>query len=276
MAERAVNQFIRYLRGVRLYSTHTIVAYRSDLTQFESFMHDDILKVKRRDIKRYLRRLKSLELSPRSINRKLESLKSFFNFCARNSLVERSPCNSFRQEGVSKSTSGYLSKDKLIPILDSIVVSCNRRKLRDRVILEILYFTGCRVSELINIRKKCIDYAAHSIKVIGKGKVERLLHINNRLVTLIKNYQKAWKHRSRFLFTNDAGKKLYPVYIWRLVRRYFQPDILGKSVSPHTLRHSAATHLYQNGASMKSVKDFHWGTAHTRVQMSMYTLTAKL
>ncbi|HYD90415.1 MAG TPA: site-specific integrase, partial [Flavobacterium sp.] len=148
MAKEVTNQFIKYLKSIRLYSAHTIVAYRSDLMQFKSFIKKDILKIGPMDVKHFLRTLKTLKLSTRSINRKLESLKSFFNFCLRNSLITMSPCASLRQQPVSKNQSDYLSRHKLIPILDNIAATQNRKTLRDRAILELLYFTGCRASEL--------------------------------------------------------------------------------------------------------------------------------
>jgi site-specific recombinase XerD len=152
----------------------------------------------------------------------------------------------------------YVHREKLNEVLDNINPDQNRQKLRDYLILVILYHTGCRASEIINLKKHDIDYNRKVLKVIGKGRIERLVTVNSNIIQLIGTYLQNWKgrRRSRYLFTNNEGHKMYPMFLWRLIRKYFNPTEIKKNVSAHTIRHSIATHLYQNGASMKNVKDF--------------------
>ncbi len=253
---RIISGFIKYLRNIRRYSNNTIVAYRSDILQFKSVFPKSILEAKSVDIKHYLTYLKATKLSLTSINRKLESLKAFYRYCSTNSVITKSPCSTIHQIKATPSETTYLSKDKLLPVLNNIEVGENRQKIRDVLILELLYFTGCRISELINIKKKDVDYQAKRIKVIGKGRTERFIHINSTIVQLIDKYKKVTRNRSGYLFANNKGRKLYSMFLWRLVKRYFPTEVFGEIISPHIIRHTAATHLYQNGASMKSVKDF--------------------
>jgi hypothetical protein len=121
-----------------------------------------------------------------------------------------------------------------------------------------LYFTGCRASEIINLKTDQINYVKRQIKVIGKGNFERIVLVNAEIINLIKAYRRKSKccKDSGKLFTTDRGKKIYPMLLWRLVRRYFKPEKLGINTSAHILRHSIATHLYHNRAPLHSIKRF--------------------
>lgn len=256
MNKSVLIQYLRYIKNVRRYSVNTVIAYKSDLLQIQAFFKKNLLDLRTLDIKRFLKRLKQQKASTASANRKLESIKSFFTYCVNNSLISTSPCQTLHQEKMSKAEVEYLSRSKLIPALDSAATSANKKVIRDHLVLELLYFTGARSSEIINIKKIDIDLSNERIKVVGKGRIERFLAINDRIINLIKRFQAVSNSRSCYLLTTDAGRKMYPVFMWRLVRKYLNKKTVGKNLSPHLIRHSAATHLYQNGASMKSVRDF--------------------
>lgn len=152
----------------------------------------------------------------------------------------------------------YIKDLALLKCLNQIGSHENRKKFRDALIIEVLYYTGCRASEIINLKKADVDYPNKRVKVLGKRSRERFLHINRKIIDDLKKHLRSWrsKNRGKYVFTNDKGKKIYPMYLWRLIRRYLPEEIVGKTVSAHTIRHSIATHLYQKGASMKNVKDF--------------------
>jgi integrase/recombinase XerC len=133
----------------------------------------------------------------------------------------------------------------------------NRKVVRDQLVLELLYCTGCRADEIINLKKENVNLVKFQLRVLGKGKVERVIPLSARVVRLIKKHLKLWKGKNRgaYLITNNKGDKLYPMYLWRLIRKYLNTDSVGVKVSAHTLRPSFATHLYHNRAPIKSIRD---------------------
>jgi len=138
-------------------------------------------------------------------------------------------------------------------VLDAIDYKKCKKLLRDRLVLEFLYQTGCRASEVINLRKNQIDTHRKQIRILGKGNVERVIPITRRLNRLINLHLKRWaiKNKTPYLFSTDSGKKMYSMFLWRLIKKYF-PE---RNVSAHTLRHSCATHLYHNRAPIKAIRD---------------------
>jgi len=251
-----IKEYMSHIKNVRRYSHHTLLAYKTDLNQFEEFCKQDLLIVTRKDVRKYLLYLKDLGYSNRTINRKLEVLRSFYRYNWWHYKIS-SPCNLLPPIRFQKAKSTYLSAKEIANVLDNIVPGQNRKIMRDLVILEILYHTGCRADEILNLKKKYVDINRLQIKIIGKGKVERIVPVNKRIVTMLKIYLKMWqgKNKGAYVFVNDKGKKIYPMFLWRLIRKYFDFEQLGIAVSAHTFRHSTATHLHHNRAPIKSIKD---------------------
>jgi integrase/recombinase XerC len=256
VARSEINEYLSHIKNIRRYSAHTITAYKSDLKQFKEFFKKNLFLARRKDVREYLLHLKTMNYSPRTIHRKLEVLKSFYRYHRKHSNIA-SPCHLVPPVRFQKPRGSYLAKEKIASILDSIQPEQNRKIMRDLVILEMLYYTGCRSDEIINLRKQCIDFDREQMKVVGKGKVERIVPLNKKLVVLIKIYSKMWSHKNRgsYLFVNNKGNKMYPMYLWRLIRKYFSLEHAGMPISAHTFRHSVATHLYHNRAPIKSIRD---------------------
>lgn len=146
-----------------------------------------------------------------------------------------------------------MTVDAIKNVLNGIQPGVNRKTVRDLLVLELLYQTGCRADEIINLRKDQIDFQRNQIKVLGKGKIERIIPLKKGLTQLIKKHLKLWKGKNQtpYLISNNKGKKLYPMFLWRLIRRYFKTE----GISAHTIRHSFATHLYHNRAPIKAIRD---------------------
>lgn len=251
--EVEINTYLSHIKYVRRYSQHTLIAYRTDLLQFKSFCQKYLLDVEQVDVRMFLQYLRKVGLSPRTINRKLEVLRSFYRFYRRFTGYDKFPCAHVRAIRFVKVKGKYLAKERIRDVLDSIDYKNSGPLLRDRLVLELLYQTGCRASEVINLRKNQVDFYRGQIRVIGKGNIERVVPIGKRLKKLLQKHGKITRatNDTHCFFTTDGGKKIYPMFLWRLIRRYFKAP----GISAHTLRHSCATHLYQNRASIKAIRD---------------------
>jgi integrase/recombinase XerC len=255
---KEVREFLYHLQFVKRYSAHTIKAYSTDLSQFHFFFKSDLLTATLKDVRKFLKRLIESQYSLRTVNRKLEVLKSFYRYHFRQGNIPESPCLRIPQLRFIRPKGRFIPAVCVKQVLDDIVPGNCRTKLRDKLILEILYFTGCRASEIINLKTNQINYFKRQIKIVGKGNFERIVLVNAQIINLIKSYRRKSKccKDSGNLFTTDKGKKIYPMFLWRLVRRYFKPKKLGINTSAHILRHSIATHLYHNRAPLHSIKRF--------------------
>lgn len=250
--EVEINEYLSHIKFVRRYSQHTLIAYRTDLLQFKAYCQTNLLEVAQVDVRGFLKHLREQKLSPRTINRKIEVLRSFYRYYRRFTNYNEFPCAHIRLLRFVKPRGMYLTKETIINVLDGIDYKKCEKLLRDRLVLEFLYQTGCRASELINLRKNQIDTNHKQIRILGKGNVERVVPITKRLNNLINLYLKrSTKNKTLFLFSTDSGKKMYAMFLWRLIKKYFYE----RNVSAHTLRHSCATHLYHNRAPIKAIRD---------------------
>jgi len=246
-----VNQYLNHIEKIRRYSRHTLIAYRTDLRQFSNFYKGNLINATERDVRNFQIHLRTQNYSNRSINRKFEVIRSFYRHHRRHNGYKNFPCSRIKKLRFIRVSGSYLTKDVIHNTLNAIQPGENREIVRDLLILELLYQTGCRANELINLKRDNIDLQRKVIKVVGKGKFERLLPIGGRLIRLIKKQSKLWegKNRTDYLISTDKGKQMYPMCLWRLIRKYF------KTASAHTLRHSFAAHLYQNGAPITAIRD---------------------
>lgn len=251
--EVEINAYLSHIKNVRRYSQNTLIAYRTDLLQFKSFCQKNLLDAAQVDVRLFLQHLRKVGLSPRTINRKLEVLRSFYRFYRRFTEYDKFPCAHIRAIRFVKTKGKYLTKERIRDVLDSIDYKNSGPLLRDRLVLELLYQTGCRASEVINLRKNQVDFYRGQIRVIGKGNIERVIPIGKRIRRLLQKYRKITRatNDTPYFFTTDNGGKMYPMFLWRLIRRYFKAP----GISAHTLRHSFATHLYQNRAPIKAIRD---------------------
>ncbi len=262
-----LDKFLIYLQKERNYSDHTLVAYRFDILQFIDFLDEysntrfsNLDKVDKQTIRQFLGKEFEAGLSSRTVARRLASLKSFFKFLVSNKIVSNNPAYLVRSPKTPKSIPGFLS-EKLIETLMTMPPSDTTIGIRDRAILELFYSTGMRLSELVNLKLGDFAIDNRMVKVLGKGKKERLIPFGDRaaarLMTYLKRRGIGFKTGdiNTPIFVNSKGWPLHPSTVQRRIRKYLKILSEGTQFGPHTLRHSFATHLMDRGADIRAVKE---------------------
>ena len=257
-----INSFLSNLRLEKGLSKNTIKAYSNDCYAFNKWLtlrrHNEAKHASEEDIREYLKHLQSIKLSHTSINRKLSSLKHFFNYLSKKRFLKSNPVINFsglkNVKPLPKSLS-IIDVNSLINAPDcSTFIG-----LRDRAMLELMYGTGVRISELINLQYSNIDLNRSLIKVMGKGGKERMIPFGENALSWLMDYIEFRRKNnlslnSRDFFISQQGKKITRQAFWHRVKQYLAKTGLSMDVSPHTLRHAFATHLLNNGADLRSVQ----------------------
>lgn len=246
--ERYIEKFIRYLEVEKNYSAHTILNYKLDLEDFRNFLGEAALeKIDYLLLRKYLALLKEKNLSNRTVNRHLSSLRSFFRFLTRESLIKANPILSLSSPKQEKYLPSFLTEEEVAKLIDAVIPK-DERGLRDRAILETFYSTGIRISELANLSKEDFDFIGGIVKVMGKGKKERIVPIGDKAISAIREYLDKRKKQTDAIFLNKNGEAITTRGIRNIVGKYIRLAGIKQGVSPHTLRHSFATHLLNRGA----------------------------
>lgn len=263
--DKNIRSFLKYISLERNYSENTTESYTNDLLQFESFLHKtfdkDIILWERVDkniIRIFLNDLTELNLSKRSIARKLAVLKSFFKFLTREEIMNRNPAVSIKLPKFEKKLPEFITIDEIKKIVKLPQIR-TFEGLRDLAILELFYGTGLRLSELINLKTANIQFEEDLLRVKGKGNKIRIIPLGSTAKKIIENYlefrpQYALKSVEN-IFVLKSGKKMYPMAVQRIVSKYLDQVTHVKQKSPHLFRHTYATHLLNAGASIRVVKD---------------------
>ncbi len=268
-----LEKFLEYLQFEKRYSPHTITSYKKDLDDFSHFYlrtesSEDISKADKKIIRNFIVDLSENNISKRSINRKLSSLRSFYLFLLKIGEIKVSPT-----EGVS---SLKFYAEKQIPMSEEEMVDLNDRifeqeyDVLEKCIMEVLYQTGMRKAELCGLIFENVDTVGNELKVIGKGNKERVVPISEDLSGLLKNYLEIRNPQTEFqayFFVNKKGKKLNEKFVYLVVNKYLSLITTKEKRSPHILRHSFATHVLDNGAEISKVKKIlgHSSLASTQV-----------
>jgi len=281
--ERYIDKFLRYLEIEKGASPHTILNYHLDLKEFKDFLGDTPLeKVDYLFLRRYLANLRERNLKTRSIARKLSSLRTFFKFLCREGYLKINPIKIIQGLKIEKTLPLFLSEEEAIKLLES-PETCDLQGLRDRAILETLYSTGVRISELVGLNLEDIDFIGGVIKVRGKGKKERLTPIGDRALSSINKYliyrEKQLKRldkSTKAIFINREGIRLTPGGVRDIFERYIRIASLKENISPHTLRHSFATHLLNRGADLRSVQELLGHANLSTTQIYTHLTTGKI
>lgn len=275
--EIAIRSFLDFLKFQKRYSRHTIISYQNDLTAFGVFLQQQfsvtgLTDINASFIRTWLASLKEEGISSKTINRKISALKSFFKFQLRENKVEVSPVSGIISPKVSKRLPRYVEKEDMRVLFDSVEFPDSFEGRTQRLAINILYHTGIRQSELLNLRESHIDIANSSLKVLGKGSKERIIPLGSPLLSDIKSYlaekrEAGFSGQSEPLLVSPKGNKLYPKYLYNLTTRYLSLVTTSDKKSPHVLRHSFATHLTNNGADLNAVKELlgHSSLAATQV-----------
>ena len=257
-----VDSFLSSLRLEKGLSENTIKAYSNDCQDFNKWLFSNkryrAVDATEADIENYLKHLRIIDLSNSSINRKLSSLKHFFNYLSKTKLLKSNPVMNISGPKNSK----VLPKSLSIIDVNSLIEApdcSNFIGLRDRAMIELMYATGVRISELINLEYSNIDLNRSLIKVMGKGGKERMIPFGDDALTWLINYIEFRRKNnlslnSRDFFISQQGKKITRQAFWHRIKIYLKASGLSMDVSPHTLRHAFATHLLNNGADLRSVQ----------------------
>ena len=251
-------KFLHYLKHEKRYSVHTLLSYSTDLKQFTNFLSSEfsvksIRKVNFQLVRSWIAKLLNENISARSVNRKITTLKTYFRFLIREDIINQSPMQKIISPKTSKRLPVFVEQVKMEQLLNEIDFGVGFLAQRDRLILELFYFTGIRLSELINLKNKDINYSDSTILVLGKRKKERLIPLTSDILSKIKKLNAS--NKSKYLFSTDKGKQISTKQVYRLVNKYLSMvTTLGKK-SPHILRHTFATHMLNNGADINAIKE---------------------
>lgn len=256
--EREVAKFLEYLSKELNFSSNTIISYRQDLADFFCFGEKNKIyykNLKREDVRKYLKYLDDCKLKNSTIARRISAIRSFYNYLLSNGVVENNIFNNVRNPKLEKKLPNYLSYEELAIILDNIDMSAEIG-VRNRLIIEMFYATGCRVSELINIKMSDINTTNKSIKIMGKGSKERIVYYGEYAEDYLNKYlNTGFNKGSKYLFLNDKKEKFSIQEVEQIIHKLIEHLAIKTHVTPHTLRHTFATHLLNNGADIKSVQE---------------------
>jgi len=274
--DRYVQKFISYLDVEKNYSSHTILNYRLDLEEFFKFLEKTpVEQVNYQDLRRYLAQLRVKEYRPRTLSRKLSSLRSFFKFLQRENIIKENPAVLLMSPKLDKPLPKFLSEEEITKFIEMPPLDKEMGR-RDRAILETLYSAGLRVGELVGLNVEHVDFISNIVKAAGKGKKERLVPIGDQALKALQNYLDTRKHKSSAMFLNKNGTRLSDRSVRTIVNKYIRAASLNINISPHALRHSFATHLLDRGADLRSVQELLGHVNLSTTQIYTHVSTDKL
>ena len=269
-----VEVFLNFLQHEKRSSLHTVTSYKTDLEQLRKYLlfqyeceNPGIATSSM--LRSWVVSLMEEGLNPTSINRKIASLRSFYGFLRRKKIIAADPAKILSALKMRKKLPAYVEEKAMEVLFDQTEFSEDFSGLRDRCILELLYGTGIRLSELIGLEIKDLDLSGRTVRVYGKRSKERLVPISHALVKLLMQYLivRSPEEETRCLILTDAGKAAYPVFVQRTVKKYLSAVTTLPQKSPHVLRHTYATHLLNRGADLNAIKELlgHANLAATQI-----------
>ena len=272
-----IQSFLKYLAYEKRCSQHTVASYRCDLNQFQEFLTGNfeglpLQQVSYHHIRAWIIDLMEKGLNPRSVNRKTVSLLSFYKYLLRNKAIGADPTTRIKVLKTARKLPDFVQEEDMHRLLDNFTFEDDFAGWRDRLILELFYGTGIRLSELMGLKESDIDRFHGQIKVLGKRNKERIIPFSKNLDNILSGYldkkNSVFNHNSDdyLIVTNKRGRG-YPMMIYRVVKKYLGIFTTVEKKSPHVLRHTFATHLLNKGADLNAVKDLlgHTSLAATQV-----------
>ncbi|MBL6874336.1 MAG: tyrosine-type recombinase/integrase [Flavobacteriales bacterium] len=275
-----LDKFLDYISKEKRYSVHTQTSYKTDLNQFFLFLNtefgiSDPSKVTFKMIRNWISYLLESGLKSVSVNRKISSIKSYFKFIEMSGFSDYNPTLKITSPKTSKRLPIFIEKNNIDNLLDNNFFNNDFEGSRDKLIIELFYFTGIRLSELLNIKISDVNFNNSYVKVLGKRNKERLIPLNFELSQNLKNFI-SQNNLTKFLFTDINYKKLYSKKVYRIVNYYISKVSSLKKRSPHILRHSFATHMLNNGADINAIKELLGHANLSATQVYTHNSIAKL
>lgn len=253
-----ISDFLSYLEVEANYSKNTINSYENDLNKFEEYYKSkDLLKIISKDIEKYIQTLS--DLAPTTVSHNISSLKTFYSYFLKQGRISNNPTDGIKSPKLGIHLPTYLTIDEVNKLLDIEVTDAFSS--RNKAILELMYATGLRISEVISLEFKNIDYDECIIRVMGKGSKERIVPVNDYAIKYLKEYIDNYRPElvkneiNNYIFLNNHGRMLTRQGIFKMIKNYAALKNIKKTIGPHTLRHTFATHLLENGADLRVIQE---------------------
>lgn len=253
-----ISDFLSYLEVEANYSKNTINSYENDLNKFEEYYKSkDLLKITSKDIEKYIQTLS--DLAPTTVSHNISSLKTFYSYFLKQVRISNNPTDGIKSPKLGIHLPTYLTIDEVNKLLDIEVTDAFSS--RNKAILELMYATGLRISEVISLEFKNIDYDECIIRVMGKGSKERIVPVNDYAIKYLKEYIDNYRPElvkneiNNYIFLNNHGRMLTRQGIFKMIKNYAALKNIKKTIGPHTLRHTFATHLLENGADLRVIQE---------------------
>ena len=253
-------KFINYLSSEKRFSVHTITSYSNDINQFFLFLSEEykitseLSEVNFQIVRSWIASLLEQGVTPRSVNRKISTLKTYFKFLIREGVIQESPMLKVVAPKSKKRLPLFVEEDQIESLLNGVEFDDGFIGERDKLIIELFYVTGIRLSELINIKISDLNFDNNLVKVLGKRNKERLIPLSARIVKELQFFIENYKI-DNYLFTNLGGTKVYTKLVYRVVNKYIGKISSINKKSPHILRHTFATHMLNHGADINAIKE---------------------
>jgi integrase/recombinase XerC len=273
-----IESFIQYIKYEKRYSPNTLIAYTKDLSQFSDFIYqmyqvNSIQDVNHQMVRSWIIQLVNNEATSRTVNRKISTLKTYYKYLLKENIILSNPLLKIISPKTNKNLPEFVSIEKMDKLLDEVDFGDSFAGVRDKLILEVFYFTGMRLSELINLTDTDVDISNQKIKVLGKRNKERIIPITSVLCDSMLKYIAfrkktiALANQNDYFFVTEKGQKIYKKLVYRIVHSYLSRVSTLQKKSPHVLRHTFATHMLNNGADLNAIKELlgHTNLAATQV-----------
>ena len=262
---KSKESFLQYLKAEKRYSPHTIKSYSNDLDQFSAFLisldqSDELSEASSHDIRAWIVYLMEKDYSAVSVHRKISCLRVFFKYMRKENLIKGDPMQKVALPKKEKRLPAFIEEKSMTKLLDEYKFSDDFAGVRDKTIIEMLYFTGMRRAELIGLKDSDIDIADLTVKVIGKRNKQRIIPLVKSFIVTLKDYinkrdEAIEKKDNEWFFITDKGNKMYEKFVYNKVKSYLSAVTTSDKKSPHILRHTIATHMLNKGADLNSIKE---------------------
>lgn len=277
-------QFCDYIQHQKRYSHHTVTAYKNDLEQFiqyalHAFAVNEWSEINTSIIRSWIVALIEEGNTSTTINRKISSLKSLYKYLLKNKAVQKNPLLKIVVPKTSKRLPVFINETEVTQLFSQVIFDDDFEGFRDRLVLELFYLSGMRLSELVNLKMNDINTFNLTVKVLGKRNKERIIPITQQFVDNYKkylNYREEISPKSNYIFLTEKGDKIYEKLVYRLVNKYLSLVTTVDKKSPHVIRHTFATHMLNNGADLNTIKEILGHASLSATQVYTHNTIEKL